>query len=84
MNAKKCDRCGGFYVVPRNNEYLIRNVPGRAPGDFIAIGQYGNDTNWPSNRIELCPFCADQLSLFLRDKDAAVVSVMETAPIKED
>ena len=83
MNAKKCDRCGGFYI-PSDKEYLIRDVPGRASGDFIAIGKYGNNNNWPSNRVELCPFCADQLSLFLRDKDAAVVSVMETAPLKED
>ena len=83
MNAKKCDRCGGFYV-PSDKEYLIRDVPGRAEGDFIAIGRYGNDKVPSNNKVELCPFCADQLSLFLRDKDAAVVSVMETAPIKED
>lgn len=82
MDAKKCDRCGGLYI-PSDKEYLIRDVPGRAEGDFIAIGRYENN-NWASNRVELCPFCADQLSLFLRDKDAAVVSVMETAPIKED
>ena len=78
MNAKKCDRCGMFYMASEIIGAIKTNKNKKRPGDYIYIVRYDSGLLAGSLvTIELCPKCAEQLSTFLNDPNAAVESYKE-------
>lgn len=58
MDAKKCDRCGGFYnVIPGTKDYYIN--------------KRFELSSW--KKLDLCPVCNNDLSMFMELTDMVPV-----------